>query len=278
MELELPRPDVLWSTIADHGYAFLNLADDNTRAIKVFRADEPTWAVGNRLVSEDGTGNWYALVNVDIDRALLFGGDESTALIGTDFDPWASAPPWVAAVDRTIVHPRMEEGFVTFVRWCDGTRWCRTPFEAHLPDEYADEPDVDDGLFGGLWHLVDPAWTPDDRYEPESSEVARSAYGFEPSEPGMRYWKIDTRAATGTESRHVVVEIDANGYEVRKVEYFADGRKGLAGGIISTLRTQLSETPAEPLTDLAQGPGVALETISPQAFQAEWLAVAGRYR
>ncbi|MFB8003860.1 DUF6881 domain-containing protein [Nocardia sp. NPDC056000] len=272
MEFELPRPDVLWTTIADHGYAFLNLADGSPRAIKVFRADEPTWAVGNRLVSEDGTGNWYALVNVDAERALLFGGDESTALVDTDFDPWASAPPWAAVVDRTVVHPRLHEDVVTFVRWWDGIQWCRTPFEADLPDEYDDEPDADDGLYAGLWQLFDPAWTPEDERRP--SDQAQYTYGFVPGEPGMRYWKINAHTATGTESRQVVVEIDANGYEVRKVEYFADGRRGFAGGIMSTLRTQLSATP---VAAIAEHPGM-VETISPREFEAEWLAVGACYR
>ncbi|MBF6134217.1 hypothetical protein IU501_14570 [Nocardia otitidiscaviarum] len=75
------------------------------------------------LVAEDGAGNWFALVHLDSNRALLFGCDESTDLYDTGFDPWASAPEWVVAIDRGVDHPRVLSEFVTFARWWDGQRW-----------------------------------------------------------------------------------------------------------------------------------------------------------
>lgn len=161
MTLELPAPELLWARIVAEGRALLNREGNRAQAIEVHQSEEPAWVAGDRLVSEDGAGNWFVLVRGDDERALLFGGDESSELFETDFDPWADAPEWALTIDRTVTHPRLSDtDMVTFVRWWDGSAWVSTPFEEHLPEWSADDPDADDGLYMGLRSIVDPAGSP----------------------------------------------------------------------------------------------------------------------
>ncbi len=141
MTLALPQPELLWAQIVAKGRALLNRKKDGAHAIAIRPSDDLHWAAGDRLVSEDGTGNWFVLVHGSNGRALLFGGDESSELFETEFDPWEDAPEWVLAVDRTVIHPRLSDAdIVTFARWWDGSAWAGIPCEAHLPEESADDP------------------------------------------------------------------------------------------------------------------------------------------
>ncbi|WP_157514065.1 hypothetical protein [Nocardia concava] len=158
MEFALPQAEELWSRVAAEGHAFLNRQGDGAQVIEVKGSEIPPWSAGDRLINEDGSSNWFVLVRVDDNRALLFGGDESSQLFETDFDPWAYAPDWALAVDRRAPHPRVDLSsyIVTFVRWWDGSAWGRTPYEVHLPEEWADDPDSDDGLNQGLRSVIGP--------------------------------------------------------------------------------------------------------------------------
>ncbi|MGV9413551.1 hypothetical protein ACWDOP_26930 [Nocardia sp. NPDC003693] len=160
MDFALPRPEDLWSLIVSEGYAYLNRAEEPTEARKLAATDAPARRPGDRLASEDGAGNWFVLVWMADDRALLFGADESSDLFNSDFDPWGSAPEWATSIDRHTAHPRLhpESDIVSFARWWDGMRWCGTPFEDYLDEDLADDPDADDGLFLGLRSVVDPAF------------------------------------------------------------------------------------------------------------------------
>ncbi|WP_458687106.1 hypothetical protein [Nocardia tengchongensis] len=158
MTFALPQPELLWARIVAEGHALLNHQGDGSQSVVTSPSGSLEWAVGDRLVSEDGAGNWFVLVHAGNGRALLFGGDESSELFESDFNPWEDAPEWVLKVDRTVAHPRLSAAdVVTFARWWGGSEWGRTPYDSHLPEDAADDPDADDGLYMGLRSVVDQA-------------------------------------------------------------------------------------------------------------------------
>lgn len=257
MTLELPHPDVLWTRARE-----LQGSDDT--------ADASSTAGENRLASEDSEGNWFALVRLGADRALIFGGDEESDLHETAYDPWGSVPDWAEAVDRTVDHPRIIDPVLTFVRWWDGQRWHRTPVDPVVTGEPAD---AFDGLELALRLVANP-WFPG--FEPalDRPEAVAAALGFEPPEPGMHYRKITTPATKGTDPVRIFVEIDDD-YESRKVEHFRSGGLGFASGLVETDPTAVSYDAVESIEQIAQRPGFTVEQISPEEFQVEWIVATG---
>ncbi|MFE6857253.1 hypothetical protein [Nocardia sp. NPDC057668] len=155
MECELPNPELIWARTIAVSLTSLNIADVSDVQGALRELDEYVRVNDGRLAEEDGSGNWYVLVRLTDERALLFGGDESTDLYDTDYDPWSAAPGWVRGIDRTVSHPRLSDPVITFVRWWDGQQWDRTPLDRTIVGDRADDSDADDGLFMALQSAVD---------------------------------------------------------------------------------------------------------------------------
>ncbi|MBH0776932.1 hypothetical protein [Nocardia bovistercoris] len=107
------------------------------------------------------------------------------------------------------------------------------------------------------------------RGEPTITRAAAiaAAQDFEPDEPGMRYRKITTRAEP-TGPLRIFVELDAGGYECRRVEHSAAGPVGTA---------EPTSTDTAELPDYARlYPGAVMERITSTDFQVEWILAQGR--
>ncbi|MFD4433762.1 DUF6881 domain-containing protein [Nocardia sp. NPDC058497] len=141
--------------------------------------------------------------------------------------------------------------------------------------EHADRDDVSDDLFMGLRSVAHPRWFIGTEPVIDRPTAAAAASGFEPPEPGLQYRRVTARAAAGYEPRLSFAEIDDEGYESRKVEYFPIGRMGLADGFMETELTQLADDPVESLEQISQRPGFTAEEITPEEFQVEWTIAGG---
>ncbi len=67
-------------------------------------------------------------------------------------------------------------------------------------------------------------------------------------------------------------ELDAQRYEVRKVEVFRGGRKCFADATAHSGNTALGIVPVPPLEEIALDRQFTPRTISKEEFEAEWVA------
>jgi len=96
------------------------------------------------------------------------------------------------------------------------------------------------------------------------------------SENKMEYIKVKWIHSFSDEPVLLYSEIDEERWEQRKVEVFADGRIGYAGGEISTENTGLGEVPILQLKEIAADPQFQPEVISKDEFEVVWArALAG---
>ncbi|MFI9504606.1 DUF6881 domain-containing protein [Nocardia sp. NPDC052566] len=267
MELELPHPDVLWTRLDGMAGDYANLATVYRDSARV-REQTNTTSVANRdrWTVDDGAGNWFTLIRLPDGLAMLFGWDESSDVRAHSDDPWTGTPRWVQTADKTVDNPRIiNKELVSFVRWWDGRRWQRVQ----------KDPMPDDGLYMALRELADP-WFPADEPAMDHAAAVAAARGFEPSESQMQYRKLTDPAAGLIDPVQTFIEIDSDGYESRKVEYFRSGGVGYAGGFTESATTQLcDQEPADPIERLANRTGLVAEEISPEEFQVAWLIASG---
>ena len=73
------------------------------------------------------------------------------------------------------------------------------------------------------------------------------------------------------EPSHLYSELDGERYETRKVELFADGRRGFADANEEFGGTRLGETAVPPLDELEGDPDFEAKTVSVEEFQRQWL-------
>jgi hypothetical protein len=73
------------------------------------------------------------------------------------------------------------------------------------------------------------------------------------------------------EPSHLYSELDRERYELRKVELFADGRRGFADANEEFGGTRLGETAVPPLDELAGDPEFDAKAITVDEFQRQWL-------
>ena len=86
----------------------------------------------------------------------------------------------------------------------------------------------------------------------------------------MKYELVDWQHNLDTQPAMIYSEIDDDGWEVRKVEVYRDGRVTFSDGTTCTGLTQLSETP---LPSLAEIDGVEVltgEVVAKEVFEAVW--------
>jgi hypothetical protein len=73
-------------------------------------------------------------------------------------------------------------------------------------------------------------------------------------------------------------ELDADRYEVRKVEVFADGRLGFADADRSSDGTELGEKPVPAASHIAADHQFIVETFDAEGFERAWLAAVSGSR
>ena len=73
------------------------------------------------------------------------------------------------------------------------------------------------------------------------------------------------------EPSHLYSELDGERYETRKVELFADGRRGFADANEEFGGTRLGETAVPPLGELEGDPDFDAKAIAVEEFQRQWL-------
>src|SRR5262245_57593531 len=88
----------------------------------------------------------------------------------------------------------------------------------------------------------------------------------------MRYLKVTWAHDLPDEPVTLLSEIGDDGYEIRKVEVFRDGRMTYADAHESTGSTILGESPLPAIEEIASQSEFAPEWISRNDFQEIWLA------
>lgn len=88
----------------------------------------------------------------------------------------------------------------------------------------------------------------------------------------MDYLKVHWIHSNPNEPVLLMSELDADRYETRKVEVFADGRLEFAGAGHSSGETVLGEKPVPATADIAADHQFIVETLDVEGFEAAWLA------
>ncbi len=87
----------------------------------------------------------------------------------------------------------------------------------------------------------------------------------------MRYLYVKWLHKNPGDPVHLYSEIGDDGYELRKVEIYADGRKGFADGSEEAGGTVLGSMPVPSLAEIATQPEFQPKTIPQEEFQRIWL-------
>ena len=73
-------------------------------------------------------------------------------------------------------------------------------------------------------------------------------------------------------------ELDADLWEVRKVDVYADGRMDFADGTEETGSTGLSTEPVPPIEEIAAIPELEPAIVSAEEFEAVWKMAKAKHR
>ncbi|UNZ17802.1 hypothetical protein [Streptomyces sp. 891-h] len=95
---------------------------------------------------------------------------------------------------------------------------------------------------------------------------------------GRAYWRVHWHHGFDDEPVVIHSEIGGDGYEVRKVETFRDGRLGWADEAESCGGTGLGEIPVGPIEDVQAQAEFTACVISAEEFDAVWDRATGRRR
>ncbi|MFJ2399506.1 DUF6881 domain-containing protein [Streptomyces sp. NPDC087843] len=86
----------------------------------------------------------------------------------------------------------------------------------------------------------------------------------------MEYWKVDWLHEFKDEPTRFYSEIGPDGYEVRKIQHYRDGRELRADEAHESSEIGLSEIPVGPIEDVASQPEFAARLISREEFEHVW--------
>jgi hypothetical protein len=86
----------------------------------------------------------------------------------------------------------------------------------------------------------------------------------------MRYIDVAWHHDHPKEPVRLVSEIDADGFEIRKLEFFRDGRVQFACNAGGSGDTRLGEAPVPPLSEINKDPEFEGVTIDPGEFARLW--------
>jgi hypothetical protein len=87
----------------------------------------------------------------------------------------------------------------------------------------------------------------------------------------MRYLYVKWVHKNSGDPVHLYSEIGDDSYETRRVELWADGRKGFADAHEEKGGTALSSMPVPSLKEIAAQPGYEPKTITAEEFQRIWM-------
>ncbi|MER7479978.1 hypothetical protein ABTX60_20490 [Streptomyces sp. NPDC126510] len=86
----------------------------------------------------------------------------------------------------------------------------------------------------------------------------------------MEYWKVDWLHDFQSEPIRFYSEIGEDGYEVRKVQRYRDGRRLKADALHESGEIGLSEIPVGSIEDVSSQPEFSAFVIGRDEFEAEW--------
>lgn len=86
----------------------------------------------------------------------------------------------------------------------------------------------------------------------------------------MKYIDVLWKHEFSWEPVRLISEIDAKGYEVRKLEFFRNGRVGYAEPERSTTGTELGDVPVPPLEEINSDPQFEGVEIAGDEFEELW--------
>lgn len=86
----------------------------------------------------------------------------------------------------------------------------------------------------------------------------------------MEHWKVDWHHDFEVEPITLYSEIGEDGYEVRKIQRYRDGRLLKADSEHESGDVGLSEIPVGSIEDVAAQPEFSAFVISKEEFEAEW--------
>lgn len=86
----------------------------------------------------------------------------------------------------------------------------------------------------------------------------------------MRYLKVEWHHSHSDEPTVMLSEVDSDRVELRKLEFFRDGRVGFASAAACSPGTKLSEAPIPPLAEIAADPQFVPGEIAAAEFEAAW--------
>ncbi|MFJ7146635.1 DUF6881 domain-containing protein [Streptomyces sp. NPDC100445] len=86
----------------------------------------------------------------------------------------------------------------------------------------------------------------------------------------MEYWKVEWLHDFQEEPTRFYNEIGHDGYEVRKIQHYRDGRRLKADASHESSEIGLSEIPVGTIEDVASQPEFAASLISREEFEQAW--------
>ncbi len=86
----------------------------------------------------------------------------------------------------------------------------------------------------------------------------------------MEYWRVDWLHDFESEATRIYNEIGDDGYEVRKVHQYRDGRKLKADELHESDEIGLGTVPVGPIEDVVAQPEFEAVVITRQEFEVEW--------
>ncbi|MGW3460107.1 DUF6881 domain-containing protein [Streptomyces olivaceoviridis] len=90
----------------------------------------------------------------------------------------------------------------------------------------------------------------------------------------LEYWKVDWAHEVQSKPVRFYSEIGSDGYEVRKIQLYRDGRILKADKFHECTEVGLSEVPVGSIDDVANQPDFAAFSISPEEFERAWRIAA----
>jgi hypothetical protein len=86
----------------------------------------------------------------------------------------------------------------------------------------------------------------------------------------MEYWKVDWLHDFQSEPVRFYSEIGHDGYEIRKIQHYRDGRILKADEFHESAEIGLSEIPVGSIKDVASQPEFSAFSISREEFEQAW--------
>jgi hypothetical protein len=90
----------------------------------------------------------------------------------------------------------------------------------------------------------------------------------------MQYWKVDWLHDFPTEPIRFYSEVGDDGYEVRKVQHYRDGRELKTDDSHEFAEIGVSEVPVGAIEDVQSQPEFSASLISREEFEQAWASAA----